>query len=42
MAYLAETGERAGYEDVFTRIALWRKHCVVVTLGAEYADQFIR
>ena len=42
MIYLDEKGNTTGYEDVFTKIALCRKHYVDVGLGADYVDQFIR
>jgi hypothetical protein len=31
-----------GYEDVFTKITMCRKHYESVGLGAAYVDRFIR
>ena len=42
MIYVDEQGNTTGYEDVFTKIALCRKHYIDVGLGADYVDQFIR
>ena len=41
MRYFSD-GAVLGYEDVFTKIALCRKHYEAVGLGADYVDQFIR
>jgi quercetin dioxygenase-like cupin family protein len=42
MIYLDENGKTTGYEDVFTKIEMCRKHYIDVGLGADYIDQFIR
>lgn len=42
MIYLDEDGKTTGYEDVFTKIAMCRKHYIDVGLGDAYIDQFIR
>jgi 2,4'-dihydroxyacetophenone dioxygenase len=42
MVYVDEQGKHTGYEDVFTKIEMCRKHYVEVGLGAEYVDQFVR
>ena len=42
MIYLDEQGRQTGYEDVFTKIEMCRRHYESVGLGAAYADQFMR
>ena len=42
MVYVDEAGQTTGYEDVFTKIEMCRKHYTEVGLGADYVDQFIR
>jgi len=42
MVYVDEQGQHTGYEDVFTKIEMCRKHYAAVGLGAEYVDQFVR
>lgn len=42
MIYVDEQGNTVGYEDVFTKIEMCRKHYEAVGLGAGYVDQFIR
>ena len=42
MIYLDDNGQTTGYEDVFTKIEMCRKHYAAVGLGADYIDQFIR
>jgi len=42
MVYVDEQGRHTGYEDVFTKIEMCRKHYAAVGLGAEYVDQFVR
>jgi len=42
MIYVDEKGDTIGYEDVFTKIEMCRKHYEAVGLGAGYVDQFIR
>ncbi len=42
MVYVDEQGKHTGYEDVFTKIEMCRKHYTEVGLGAGYVDQFVR
>lgn len=42
MYYVDPYGNYTGYEDVFTKIDMCRKHYTAVGLGADYVDQFIR
>jgi len=42
MIYLDDNGKTTGYEDVFTKIEMCRKHYIDVGLGADFIDQFIR
>jgi len=42
MIYLDAAGNQVGYEDVFTKIDMCRKHYEAVGLGAGYVDQFVR
>jgi hypothetical protein len=42
MIYVDEQGNTTGYEDVFTKISMCRKHYTEVGLGAGYVDQFVR
>ncbi|WPZ33993.1 2,4'-dihydroxyacetophenone dioxygenase family protein [Thalassobaculum sp. OXR-137] len=42
MYYCDPWGKHLGYEDVFTKIDMCRKHFEQVGLGADYVDQFIR
>lgn len=42
MVYVDADGNQVGYEDVFTKIEMCRKHYVEVGLGREYVDQFVR
>lgn len=42
MLYVDPFGKIQGYEDVFTKIDMCRKHYAEVGLGADYTDQFIR
>ena len=42
MIYVDPDGAVQGYEDVFTKIDMCRKHYSNVGLGEAYADQFIR
>lgn len=42
MVYVDEAGRTTGYEDVFTKIEMCRRHYVEVGLGAGYVDQFVR
>lgn len=40
--YVDEKGEQTGYEDVFTRIAMYKKHCESNGLGVEFVDNICR
>jgi quercetin dioxygenase-like cupin family protein len=42
MIYLDDNGKTIGYEDVFTKIEMCRKHYIEVGLGSDYIQQFIR
>lgn len=42
MYYVDPWGKPLGYEDVFTKIDMCRKHYAEVGLGTDYVDQFIR
>ena len=42
MVYVDEHGQHAGYEDVFTKIEMCRRHYRECGLGADYIDQFVR
>ncbi len=42
MVYVDEAGQTTGYEDVFTKITMCRRHYTEVGLGADYVDQFVR
>ena len=42
MVYVDADGNSTGYEDVFTKIAMCRKHYAAVGLGEGYVDQFVR
>lgn len=42
MVYMDENNRQVGYEDVFTKIDMCRKHYQEVGLGADYLDRFIR
>jgi quercetin dioxygenase-like cupin family protein len=42
MVYVDPWGKTTGYEDVFTKIEMCRRHYEAVGLGAGYVDQFIR
>jgi len=42
MIYLDQAGQQTGYEDVFSKIEMCRRHYDDVGLGAGYVDQFIR
>src|SRR5438105_1579145 len=42
MIYLDQAGQQIGYEDVFTKIEMCRRHYRDAGLGADYVDQFIR
>ena len=42
MIYLDEQGRQTGYEDVWTKIDMCRRHYAACGLGASYTEQFIR
>ena len=42
MVYVDDAGRTTGYEDVFTKIAMCRRHYEAVGLGGGYVDQFVR
>ncbi len=42
MIYLDEAGHQTGYEDVFSKIEMCRRHYEAVGLGTGYVDQFVR
>ncbi len=42
MYYVDPYGKHLGYEDVFTKIDMCRKHYANVGLGEDYVDKFIR
>ena len=42
MIYLDADGRQVGYEDVFTKIDMCRRHYAACGLGEAYVDQFIR
>ena len=42
MYYVDEAGRNTGFEDVFTKIDMCKKHYEKVGLGADYIEQFIR
>ncbi len=42
MIYLDEDGAQVGYEDVWSKIEMCRRHYASVGLGEHYVDQFVR
>jgi len=42
MIYLDPEGRLVGYEDVFTKVDMCRRHYEAVGLGGAYVDQFVR
>ena len=42
MVYVDEAGRTTGYEDVFTKIEMCRKHYAACGLGAGFVDSFVR
>jgi quercetin dioxygenase-like cupin family protein len=42
MVYLDEAGRQVGYEDVWSKIDMCRRHYEAVGLGADYVDRFVR
>jgi hypothetical protein len=42
MIYVDPMGETLGYEDVFTKIDMCKRHYEAVGLGADYVEWYIR
>lgn len=42
MVYVDAQGQATGYEDVFTKIEMCRKHYEAVGLGRTFVDQYVR
>ena len=42
MVYVDAQGRQAGYEDVFTKIEMCRRHYAECGLGSAYVDRFVR
>jgi 2,4'-dihydroxyacetophenone dioxygenase len=42
MVYLDEAGAQVGYEDVWSKIEMCRRHYASVGLGERYVEQFVR
>lgn len=42
MYYVDEKGQHTGFEDVFAKIDMCRRHYDAVGLGADFVDRFIR
>jgi hypothetical protein len=42
MIYVDPWGKQTGYEDVFTKIDMCRRHYDKVGLGADHVMQFVR
>jgi hypothetical protein len=42
MLHVDPDGNALGYEEVFTKIAMCRKHYQECGLGADYVERFIR
>jgi quercetin dioxygenase-like cupin family protein len=42
MIYVDEQGRQNGYEDVWTKIEMCRRHYAACGLGADYVEQFVR
>ena len=42
MVYLDKDNKQIGFEDVFTKIDMCKKHYTAAGLGADYVNQFIR
>lgn len=41
MLYVDEQRRRAGFEDVFAKLDMCRRHYTAVGLGADFVDRFI-
>ena len=42
MIYVDPWGKQTGYEDVFTKIDMCRRHYAENGLGGDFVDQFVR
>jgi quercetin dioxygenase-like cupin family protein len=42
MVYLDEAGNQVGYEDVWSKIEMCRRHYAAAGLGADYVDRYLR
>jgi 2,4'-dihydroxyacetophenone dioxygenase len=42
MIYVDPMGEKLGYEDVFTKIDMYKRHYEAVSLGADYVQRYVR
>jgi 2,4'-dihydroxyacetophenone dioxygenase len=42
MVYVDAAGRQTGYEDVFTKIEMCRKHYAAAGLGGDYVERFVR
>jgi 2,4'-dihydroxyacetophenone dioxygenase len=42
MIYVDDAGRQTGYEDVFTKIEMCRRHYTACGLGADFVQQFVR
>ena len=42
MYYVDEEGRHTGFEDVFTKIDMCRRHYIATGLGESFVDQFVR
>ena len=42
MVYVDENGAVTGYEDVFSKIEMCRRHYAACGLGAEFVEQYVR
>jgi hypothetical protein len=42
MIYVDPDGRVQGYEDVFTKIEMCRRHFEETGLGADYVERFVR
>lgn len=42
MVYLDDAGNHTGYEDVFSKLDMCRRHYAACGLGEGYVDQFVR
>jgi hypothetical protein len=42
MIYVDPDGVVQGYEDVFTKIEMCKRHYAAIGLGADYVERFIR